>query len=95
MVARGHSLEILLNDYPISTLRSMIHGAWHNRREEVAIEIQGMATAVLHGLDCGFNKGKGKILSKFMKQLLKTQAKSKDMADVESKLFSLFAPGKK
>ena len=94
MVCRGHRLETLLNDYPISTLRDMIKGAAHNHREEVAITTQGTATAVLHGLDCGFNKGKGKVLQKFMKALLKTETKSKDMGDVENTLFSLLGPRK-
>jgi hypothetical protein len=97
MVCRGHRLETLLNDYPISTLTAMMKAASHNRREEIAIETQGVATAVLHGLDCGFNKGKGKVLTKFMKALLKKPAdpkKSKDMAGVEDQLFSLLGPRK-
>jgi hypothetical protein len=72
----------------------MIQGATHNRREQIAIDTQGTATAVLHGLDCGFNKGKGKLLQKFMKQLFKKTEKSKGMADVEQKLFSLLGPRK-
>jgi hypothetical protein len=97
MVARGHCLDTLLNVYPISTLRAMIAAAGHNRREEIAIETQGEATAILHGLDCGFNKGKGKLLQKFMKQLFKKdkREKTKDIQDVEDKLFNFFAPSVK
>lgn len=96
-MARGHSLDTLLNVYPISTLKSLIQAATRNRRDEIAIETQGTATAVLHGFDCGFNKGKGKILSKFMKQLFKADKKetTKNIEDVENKLFGLFAPGTK
>ena len=94
MVSRGHSLHDLLDVYPISTLKAMMGGAGNNHREQVAIDTQGTATAVLHGLDCGFNKGKGKILDKFMKSLFKKQGKTKDMADVEKQLFGLFAPRK-
>lgn len=95
-MARGHKLDTLLNEYPISTLRSMIQGAAHNRREEIAIETQGTATAFLHGIDCAFNKGKGKLLTKFMKQLFKQEKKEKtqDLGDVENQLFGLFAPRK-
>jgi hypothetical protein len=97
MVARGHRLHTLLNEYPRSTLKAMIKAAAHNRREEVAIDTQGTATSVLHGMDCAFNKGKGKLLSKFMKSLFKKdkREKTKDIADVEDKLFGFFAPGVK
>ena len=98
MVSRGHTIEQLLNVYPISLLRSMIKAAGHNHRENVAIHTQGTATAVLHGLDCGFNKGKGKVLQKFMKSLLKVvtpkETKSQDPDDSGSKLFSLLSPRK-
>jgi hypothetical protein len=94
MVARGHCLETLLNEYPISTLRDMMKAAAHNHRENMAVHTQGTSTAVLHGMDCGFNKGKGKILQKFMKALFKQETKSKDMGDVEKSLFSLLGPRK-
>lgn len=98
MVCRGHRLDTLLNDYPISTLNAMMAAAGHNRREEIAIETQGVAAAVLHGIDCGFNKGKGKVLSKFMNSLLKRPGKSsqtKDIDDVEDTLLNFFAPSVK
>jgi len=63
-----------------------------NRRDDIVAQTQGTATAVLHGFDCGFNKGKGNILTKYMKQMYKKETKTKDMGDVEKQLFSLFAP---
>lgn len=68
-----------------------------NNREYLAAATQGQATAVLHGLDCGFNKGKQKLLSKFMDSLLgkkKRATKVQDPKEVGSELFSLFAPRK-
>jgi hypothetical protein len=72
----------------------MMRGASNNRKDEMAAQTQGTTTAVLHGLDCGFNRGKGKLLTKYMKDLYKKETKTKDMTDVEQQLFSLFAPRK-
>ena len=71
-----------------------------NQRESLASSTQGTAVAVLHGLDCGFNKGKQKLLSKFMNTLLgkknrqREPNKTHNLQDVESQLFSLFSPRK-
>jgi len=75
-----------------------MQAANYNQRESLASHTQGTAVAVLHGLDCGFNKGKQKLLTKFMNTLLgknkRQKEKTKDLQEVESQLFSLFAPRK-
>ncbi len=52
--------------------------------------VQATATAVLHGIDVGFNKGKGKILKKYIDTLYRTN-KSKDTEDAKNKFAGLLA----
>jgi hypothetical protein len=92
MVARGHRLYDLLNLYPISTLNAMMIAARHNQCESQMLSTQGVTAAVMHGLDCAFNKAKGKILKKYQDRLFPRKNKSTGLGDAAQKLLNFFAP---
>lgn len=48
----------------------------------------GFLAAVMHSLDAAFNKGKGKIMKKYMDKMY--PSKSRDSADAANKLLGLF-----
>ena len=92
MVARGHRLHDLLCVYPISTLNDLTKAARHNQREENVMGMNGVLAAVMHSLDQGFNKGKGKIMKKYMDKLY--PRKSKNIQDASNKLLDFLSPRK-
>lgn len=70
-------------------MRDLIKAADKNRRTDIVVEVQGVAVAVIHGLDSAFNKGKAKILQKYIKALTKPPKKSKDVKQAGNQLLSL------
>jgi hypothetical protein len=93
MTARGHKLHDLLCVYPISTLNDMTAAARENDRDSHVAQTNGVLSAVMQSLDSAFNKGKGKIMKKYMDRMYPTK-KSKDMEDATNKLMKLLAPRK-
>jgi len=93
MVARGHKLYDLLCVYPISTLNDLTKAARENDRDTHVAFTNGVLAAVMHSLDGAFNKGKGKIMKKYMDRMYPTR-KSKDMDDATNKLMKLLTPRK-
>ena len=93
MVARGHNLHHLLCVYPISTLNDLTSAARENHRDDHVASTNGILSAVMQSLDSAFNKGKGKIMKKYMDRMYPTK-KSKDMDDATNKLMKLLTPRK-
>ena len=93
MVARGHKLYDLLCVYPISTLNDLTLAARENDRDTHVALTNGVLSAVMQSLDSAFNKGKGKIMKKYMDKMYPTK-KSQDMEDATGKLMKLLAPRK-
>lgn len=93
MVARGHKLHDLLCVYPISTLNDLTSAARENDRDSHVALTNGVLSAVMQSLDSAFNKGKGKIMKKYMDRMYPTK-RSKDMEDATNKLMKLLAPRK-
>ena len=66
MISRGHSLNDLLDGYPVDLLRNMHLAAQENRRRTVTEATLGFSVAVCHALDLAFSGGKGKVLETWM-----------------------------
>lgn len=93
MVARGHKLHDLLNVYPISTLNDLTTAARENHRDDHVASTNGVLSAVMQSLDSAFNKGKGKIMKKYMDKMYPVK-RSKNMDDATDQLMKLLAPRK-
>lgn len=93
MVVRGHTLHNLLCVYPISTLNDLITAARDNYRDNHVALTNGVLSAVMQSLDSAFNKGKGKIMKKYMDRMYPVR-KSQDIDDATNKLMKLLAPRK-
>jgi hypothetical protein len=88
MVSRGHTLHDLVCVYPISTLNDLIKAARHNDRDSAVLATNGVMAAVMQGMDAAFNKGKGKIMKKYMDKMY--PSKSKGSGDAAKQLLNLF-----
>ncbi|MHC4708681.1 MAG: hypothetical protein ACYS8I_16555 [Planctomycetota bacterium] len=88
MVARGHSLHDLLCVYPISTLNDLTKAARENDRDFHVAQTNGVLSAVMQSLDSAFNKGKGKIMKKYMDRMYPVK-RSKNMDDATNQLMKL------
>jgi len=78
----------------------MMKAAGHNMRHAFLHETQGVTTAVLHGLDCAFNKGKGKFIDTYTDNLFPNQKKTRKVTaqgyeHAEDTLLSLMQPSKR
>jgi hypothetical protein len=73
LVGRGHDYHNLLDVYPVILVRHFVKVAHENHRLELAQMVTGLSTAISHNIDLAFNKGKGKVLENFMKQLFGDQ----------------------
>ena len=62
----------------------------HNHRADHMQLVQAVAAAALHAMDVGYNKGKGKVLRKYIDTLYRTN-KSKGVEDVKNKFAGLLA----
>ena len=93
MVVRGHSLHDLLCVYPISTLNDLTTAARENHRDDHVASTNGILSAVMQSLDSAFNKGKGKIMKKYMDRMYPAK-KSMGIEDATNKLMKLLAPRK-
>jgi hypothetical protein len=93
MVARGHTLHDLLCVYPISTLNDLTSAARENHRDEHVASTNGVLSAVMQSLDSAFNKGKGKVMKKYMDRMYPVK-RSKNMDDATGQLMKLFKPRK-
>jgi hypothetical protein len=93
MVARGHSLRDLLCVYPISTLNDLTASARENHRDNHVASTNGILSAVMQSLDSAFNKGKGKIMKKYMDRMYPVK-RSKNMEDATNQLMKLLTPRK-
>jgi hypothetical protein len=93
MVARGHTLHDLLCVYPISTLNDLTKAARENDRDTHVNLTNGVLSAVLQSLDSAFNKGKGKIMKKYMDRMYPVK-RSKNMDDATDQLMKLLTPRK-
>lgn len=93
MICRGHTLHDLLCVYPISTLNDLTKAARENDRDAHVAQTNGVLSAVMQSLDSAFNKGKGKIMKKYLDRMYPAK-KSKDIDDATDKLMKLLAPRK-
>ena len=90
LCARGHDLHRLIDEYPISVVRSLIEASQWNKKVDLFTYAQATTMAVSHALDCAFSKGKGKVLDKFQKALFKKTERSKNTKDAQNKLLGAF-----
>ena len=92
-MCRGHKLHDLLCVYPISTLNDLTSAARENDRDAHVTNTNGVLAAVMQALDSAFNKGRGKVMKKFMDRMYPTK-KSKNMDDATDQLMKLLTPRK-
>lgn len=90
LCARGHDLNRLITEYPISIVRGLIEAVQWNKRVDLYLHAQAVSVAVSSSLDSAFSKGKGKILDKYYKSLFKRPQRSKNADDAANKILGAF-----
>lgn len=95
LCSRGHDLNKLITEYPISIVRSLIESSQWNKRVDLFLQAQAITVGVSNSLDAAFGKGRGKILDKFEKALFKDTKKSKNVDEAANKILGVFGvPGR-
>lgn len=90
LCSRGHDLNKLITEYPISLVRSLIEASQWNKRMDLLLQAQAITIGVSNSLDGAFGKGKGKILEKFEKALFKGFDRSKNIDEAANKILGIF-----
>lgn len=88
LCSRGHNLQVLLFQYPITTVKALCQAADWNKKVAVYLQAQATTIAVSNSLDSAFGKGKSKILDKFYKSLFRQRSKNTD--DAAKKILGAF-----
>ena len=86
LVAQGHDFHELVDVYPASLVKGLLAATRQRRRLYMAEQAMTFAMGVCGGLDLAFNKGRGKILDAWIKDILKedlpgTKKKGPQMSD--------------
>lgn len=90
LCSRGHDLNRLITEYPISLVKGLIEASQWNTKVEMLISAQGISAGVSNALDGAFSKGKGKVLQKFQKNIFKKINRSKNVEDAAKKMLGAF-----
>jgi hypothetical protein len=69
MVSRGHSLNDLLDGYPVELLKNLVRAARENRRRTLVEATLGLSVAVCNALDLALAGGKGRVLETWLKSM--------------------------
>ena len=60
----------MIETYPFELVTLLLRAVRENQKLQLVSQTYSTAIAVLHGLDVGFNSGKGKILQDWTKEMM-------------------------
>jgi len=90
LVSQGHDLRQLADGYPASVVKGLLAASRLQRRYRLAEQTMALSVAVAGALDLALNQGKGKVLERWVEEVLpdgKETAKRPRMSD---RAFSFF-----
>ncbi|MDD5640146.1 MAG: hypothetical protein PHX53_00750 [Syntrophales bacterium] len=67
MISRGHSLNDLLDGYPVELVKNLHRAARENKRRTLVEATLGFSVAVCNALDLALASGKGRVLEAWLK----------------------------
>jgi len=69
LISRGHSLNELLDGYPVGLLKNLHRAARENKRRTMIEATLGFSVAVCNALDLALAGGKGRVLETWLKAM--------------------------
>jgi hypothetical protein len=78
LVSRGHSLNDLLDSYPVELVKNLYRAARENRRRTLVEATLGFSVAVCNALDLALAGGKGKVLENWLKSMEEAESAKAD-----------------
>ncbi|MDD2900823.1 MAG: hypothetical protein PHU44_00140 [Syntrophales bacterium] len=69
MISRGHSLNDLLDGYPVELLKNLHRAARENRRRTLVEATLGFSIAVVNALDLALASGRGRVLETWLRSM--------------------------
>ncbi|MDD5640422.1 MAG: hypothetical protein PHX53_02150 [Syntrophales bacterium] len=86
MISRGHSLNDLLDCYPVELLKNLHRAARENKKRTLIEATLGFSVAVVNALDLALAGGKAKVLETWLKGM--EEAEQKDSSRPGKRLMS-------
>lgn len=92
MTGLGHSLADLIDGYPATVVKGLALAARANRKQMLTETVIAMSVAVTGALDLALNQGKGRVLEKWVKDVLRDpERETKGEAKMTERAFSFFS----
>ena len=78
MISRGHSLNDLLDGYPVELLKNLYRAARENKRIRMIEATLGFSVAVCNALDLALAGGKARVLETWLKSMEEVKSEKAD-----------------
>ena len=69
LISHNHTYENIIDGYPVVIVHNLMKAAREQDKMEHLQKVTGLTVATCHALDLAFNRGKGKVLSTYMKEI--------------------------
>jgi hypothetical protein len=90
LASQGHDLRHLVDGYPASLVKGLLAASRLQRRHRLAEQVMALSVAVTGALDLAFNQGKGKVLERWVKEVLPDEAEKKKGPRMTDRAFAFF-----
>lgn len=90
LVSQGHDFHQVVDGYPASVVKGLLAASRLQRRYRLAEQAIAMSVAVTGALDLTLNKGKGKVLEHWTREVLSNEAENKKGPRMTDRAFSFF-----
>jgi cell division inhibitor SulA len=88
---QGHDLVALLDGYPATAVKGLLAASRMLKRRHLVEHTMALTVAVSGALDLALNRGKGKVLEKWMEEMMKEEEKNLTRkAKMSERAFSFF-----
>jgi len=86
LVKRNHNWENIIDGYPVSVVRNLCKVGREQDNLEHLRFVTGVSIAVTNAIDLSFNKGKGKFLDSYFKEVVKSIERERDWEPQKTKV---------
>jgi hypothetical protein len=90
LVSQGHDLRQLVDGYPATVVKGLLAASRLHRRHRLAEQTLALSVAVTGALDLALNQGKGKVLEKWVKEVLPEGKEKAGRPRMSERAFSFF-----
>lgn len=80
----------MLDGYPAVVVQGLLAASRLQRRHRLAEQTMALSVAVTGALDLAFNQGKGRVLERWMGEMLQDDAKTEKGPRMSDRAFSFF-----